>query len=177
MTFDLTLVLGGAASGKSAWAERHVLSFSTQPIYIATAQAYDDEMKKKVLLHQLRRSTHWRTFEEPLALVKQLSAFRKSETVLIDCATMWLSNLLLQDQNILRASDGLCEYLPTFEGQVVIVSNEVGHSVVPSTKLGRRFQSDQGHLNQKLANIADRVVMVIAGLPMLLKGMLPESIT
>lgn len=175
MTFDFTLVLGGAASGKSAWAENHVLSFSTQPIYVATAQAYDNEMKKKVLLHQKRRSANWRTFEEPLALVEQLSALRKSEVVLIDCATMWLSNLLLKDQDVSSAADSLCAYLPSFEGRIVIVSNEVGHSVVPSTKLGRRFQSDQGHLNQKLASIADRVVMVTAGLPALLKGRLSED--
>ena len=172
MTFDLTLVLGGTASGKSAWAEDYVLSFSKQPIYLATAQAYDDEMKEKIKMHQNRRSSQWQTCEEPVALVERLTMFKNPEIILVDCATMWLSNLLLKDYEVAVACNQLCDCLPKMDGRVVIVSNEVGQSVVPMTKLGRKFQSDQGYLNQKLARVADRVVLVTAGLPMLLKGSL-----
>ncbi len=174
MTFDLTLVLGGTASGKSVWAENYVLSFNKRPTYIATAQAYDDEMRGKVILHQKRRSNQWHTLEEPVALVELLATLDKSEIILIDCATMWLSNILLRDYEVTVACNDLCEYLPKINVRVVIVTNEVGHSVIPSTKLGRKFQNYQGLLNQKLASIADRVVLISAGLPVLLKGSLPE---
>ena len=146
MTIDLTLVLDGAASDKSAWAENYVLSFSKQPIYVATAQAYDDEMVERVALHRQRHSTQWRTFEESLALIAQLSAIGKSEHVLDDSATTWLSNLLLKKKDVSKASNEFCAYLSSFDGKLAIVSNEVGHSIVPPTKFGRMFQSDQGHL-------------------------------
>ena len=174
MTIDVTLVLGGAASDKLAWAENYVFSFSKQPIYVATAQAYDDGIVERAALHRQRHSTQWHTLEESLALIVQLVAIRQSEHVLVVNATIWLSNFLVK-KNVLKASNEFCTYLSSFDGKLVIVSNEIGHSILPLTKLSRMFQSDQGYLNQKLASNADRVVMVTAGLLMLLKGMLQKG--
>ena len=170
---DLTVIIGGAASGKSAYAEALALSGEGSPIYIATAQAYDTEMQSKIRLHKERRGPEWHTIEEPIALTEQLSALEPTGSVLVDCVTMWLSNIMIMDEDTDQACDRLCQNLPFFNGRLIIVTNEVGHGVVPPTKLGRAFQNKQGRLNQNLASLASRVILVTAGLPLALKGTLP----
>ena len=169
----LTLVLGGAASGKSAFAESLVTETGRTPVYLATAQAHDDEMRLKIDRHKDRRGQGWHTVEAPLDPGRALAAIGSDRAVLVDCATMWLSNQLLADNDLPQAEAELVEGLALCPAPVVIVSNEVGLSVVPENALARRFRQAQGELNQTLAAKADLVVNVIAGLPMALKGTLP----
>tara|TARA_B100001063_G_C16542652_1_gene442035 strand:- start:49 stop:582 length:534 start_codon:yes stop_codon:yes gene_type:complete len=171
----IALVLGGAASGKSSWAEAYAASLAQDLIYVATAQAFDNEMKNKIFAHQSARSDRWKTFEEPLNLAGLIGTFPADHSVLIDCATMWLSNQMLAEKNYDQAGDALLKALPAAASPIVIVSNEVGHSVVPENALGRQFRDAQGQLNQRLAAAADLVVMITAGLPMVLKGQIAES--
>jgi adenosylcobinamide kinase/adenosylcobinamide-phosphate guanylyltransferase len=172
---DITLVLGGASSGKSAWAEQYILGRAEKVGYIATAQAFDAEMKEKIAQHRARRGDEWTTLEEPLDIVSCFDTFRDDHPVLLDCATLWLSNLMLAKKDLWMESNALMEHLKHHSGELVIVSNETGLSVVPHTKMGRDFQKAQGHLNQQLAALADRVVFIVAGLPMLLKGQLERD--
>lgn len=166
----LTLVLGGAASGKSAYAETQVLGAGTSPVYIATAQAFDAEMTAKIAAHRQMRGPGWRTVEEPLDLPAALATATAGDAVLIDCATLWLTNLILSDADISAAQSGLLAALATCPAPVVIVSNEVGAGIVPDNALSRQFRNAQGRLNQTLAAQADRVVAVMAGLPLVLKA-------
>lgn len=170
---SLTLVLGGACSGKSAYAESLVLRCGPHPLYIATAQAFDDEMRAKIARHRARRGDLWRTIEAPLDPAAALRRATAANAVLIDCATLWLSNLMLADADTDAAEDALAKALGARTCPVVIVSNEVGQGVVPDTAMGRRFRALQGGFNQRLAARADRVVAVMAGLPLALKGALP----
>lgn len=169
----LTLVLGGAASGKSAFAESLVLQGNLAPIYIATAQVYDDEMAAKVSRHQGLRGTEWTTIEEPRAVADRLGQITAKQAVLIDCATLWLTNIMLGRLDIACESAGLISALCTCRGPVVVVSNEVGQGIVPDNALSRSFRNAQGTLNQSIATEADLVVAVMAGLPLVLKGELP----
>ncbi|NSX56137.1 bifunctional adenosylcobinamide kinase/adenosylcobinamide-phosphate guanylyltransferase [Parasulfitobacter algicola] len=169
----LTLVLGGASSGKSAFAERLIIATSLPKVYIATAQVWDDEMRIKVDRHRDMRGQGWRTVEEPMNMVAALSEVKEDEVALLDCATLWLSNHLLAENDLAQAQDVLLHALEVCPATVVVVSNEVGSGIVPETPLGRRFRDAQGQLNQKLAEKADSVVMVTAGLPFALKGPLP----
>ncbi|MBC7133356.1 MAG: bifunctional adenosylcobinamide kinase/adenosylcobinamide-phosphate guanylyltransferase [Roseovarius sp.] len=169
----LTLVLGGAASGKSAFAEGLVLGSGGAPVYLATAQAHDDEMRAKLRRHRARRGPLWRTVETPHDPGPALGAATAGETVLLDCATMWLSNHLLAGSDPARAEAALVAALEGCAAPVVVVSNEVGLSVVPENALARRFREAQGALNQRLAARAGLVVLVAAGLPLVLKGALP----
>jgi adenosylcobinamide kinase / adenosylcobinamide-phosphate guanylyltransferase len=167
----LTLVIGGARSGKSRFAEGVV---GTGPRrYIATAQAWDDEMRARIAQHRADRGDGWITVEAPLDLAGALGQATADEVVLVDCATLWLSNQLLADQDLDAACASLLSALATCPAPVVIVSNEVGLSIVPENALARRFRDAQGRLNQQLAAQAGLVVMVVAGLPMVLKGALP----
>ncbi len=172
MTSDITLVLGGASSGKSLWAENFVLRQASKAHYVATALAFDSEMKEKITRHRSRRGAEWTTIEEHLALQSCISSLPQSSPILVDCATMWLSNLLFEKKDLIGECNDFCQYLMTYKGQLVIVSNEVGQSVIPETKMGRCFQIAQGRLNQDLAAIASTVVFITAGLPMVLKGSL-----
>lgn len=167
-----TLVLGGAASGKSAFAEN--LCFQTQKnrVYIATAQAFDDEMRAKISDHQVQRGADWTTIEAPLDVGAALQTCPAGSVVLLDCATLWLSNVLLAEQDVAAQSDALCAAIAACPAQVVVVSNEVGHGIVPDNALARQFRNAQGRLNQMLAAQAGVVVQVIAGLPQVLKGQL-----
>lgn len=167
----LTLVLGGAASGKSAFAEGLVERAASQRLYLATAQAWDDEMRAKITRHQIRRDTGWQTVEAPLDPTPALTA--APYPVLLDCITMWLSNHMLADHDIGPASDTLMAALAATPVPVVAVSNEIGLSPVPDNALARAFRQAQGEINQRLAAQADLVVFVAAGLPMVLKGELP----
>jgi len=170
----LALVLGGAASGKSRWAEGLVRKASARRVYLATAEAYDSEMRAKIAAHRaMRASDGWATIEAPLDPGPALAAAMPDQAVLLDCATLWLSNHLLADHDLDAASDTLMDALAACAAPVVVVSNEVGLSVVPDNALARRFQRAQGALNQRIAAEAGLVVQVIAGLPLVLKGTLP----
>lgn len=170
---ELTLVLGGAASGKSAYAEGLAKETGRGLIYLATAEIHDDEMRAKVCKHKEMRGLGWKTVEAPLNLSPALKAAPGDHIVLIDCATMWLSNHLLADNDLATAETELMAALDMSAAPVIVVSNEVGLSVVPENALARRFRNAQGALNQKLAARAGLVVNVIAGLPQILKGALP----
>ncbi len=168
-----TLVLGGAASGKSEWAENLLLSSNLQLIYLATGKVEDAETILKVETHRARRSARWTTIEEPLNLGPALAALNADTPVLIDCATMWLSNQMLADAELGAATGALLAALRGCAAPWVIVSNEVGHGIVPDNRLARRFREAQGRLNIALAAETDLAVLVIAGLPQVLKGALP----
>jgi adenosylcobinamide kinase/adenosylcobinamide-phosphate guanylyltransferase len=169
----LTLVVGGARSGKSTFAEGLITATTRPRRYIATAQAWDDEMRTRIAQHQRDRGGDWLTVEAPLDLPAALAATRPGEVVLIDCATLWLTNHLLADHDLPARTEALVAALATCPAPVVIVSNEVGWGIVPDNALARRFRDEQGRLNQRLAHVAGLVVTVIAGLPLVLKGALP----
>ncbi|WP_170467046.1 bifunctional adenosylcobinamide kinase/adenosylcobinamide-phosphate guanylyltransferase [Ruegeria arenilitoris] len=172
MNPDLTFVLGGAASGKSAFAEQLVVSSGKKRVYLATSQVFDDEMKDKVQRHVSQRGKGWETIEAPLHLGPTLATLPPNSACLIDCATMWLTNHLLAESDLEQAQSTLMQSLRLCPAQVVIVSNEVGHGIVPDNALSRQFREAQGRLNIALAAEADVVVQVTAGLPLVLKGRL-----
>ena len=167
-----SFVLGGAASGKSLWAENYILSNGLNPIYLATGRVEDAEIKMRVKVHKDRRDARWTTIEEPLDLSPTLEKLSDQTPVLIDCATMWLSNQMMDQADLQEATQKLIAGLRACPAPWVIVSNEVGHGIVPDNKLARQFREAQGRLNIALAAEADLAVMVIAGLPQVLKGAL-----
>jgi len=171
-----TLVLGGAASGKSAFAEKLLVRSGLHLVYIATAEARDEEMRVKIVAHQARRGAGWTTIEAPLDLAPALIDAEPGSAVLIDCATLWLSNHLMAGSDIATAETRLLKAIHSCAAPVVVVSNEVGQGIVPATPEGRHFRNAQGRLNQSLAARADLVVMVIAGLATVLKGRRPEGL-
>lgn len=168
----LTLVLGGAASGKSAFAEGLVLGSGLPRVYIATAEAWDDEMRDRIAVHRARR-TGWTEREAPRDLAKALAEVPEGAAVLVDCATLWLTNQMLAEADLEAATDELLAALNACPGPVVVVSNEVGQGIVPENALSRAFREAQGRLNIRLADQADLAVAVMAGLPLVLKGNLP----
>lgn len=170
---NVSLVLGGASSGKSDFAEALVKSRPGRHIYLATAQAFDDEMTAKIARHRAKRGGQWHTVAEPLDIATRLGEFAGSDVVLFDCATLWLSNQMMAEHDIATAQDALIRALHNCAASVVVVSNELGQSVVPDNALSRRFRDFQGRLNQRIAEKAGLVVVVMAGLPMVLKGELP----
>ena len=171
---NLTFVLGGAASGKSAFAENLCLRCGLARVYIATSQIYDDEMRAKVDRHKAQRGDDWHTIEEPLLLADHLAGFDANHVILIDCATLWLSNVMLGEHDLAAQTQTLLTAIKAADAPVVIVSNEVGHGIVPDNALARQFRNAQGRLNQDIAAQAAVVVNVIAGLPQVLKGQLPQ---
>ncbi len=173
----LTFVLGAAASGKSAFAERLIAATGRPRIYIATAEARDEEMQVKIVAHRARRGSGWTTIEAPRDLDAPLAAASADDAVLIDCATLWLSNQLAAGVDLTTQESRLLHAIGSCAARVAIVSNEVGAGVVPDNALARRFRSAQGRLNQGLAARADLVVQVVAGLPLVLKGQLPKGRT
>jgi adenosylcobinamide kinase / adenosylcobinamide-phosphate guanylyltransferase len=166
-------VIGGARSGKSSFAEGLVTGTGRPRLYIATAEAWDDEMRARIAQHQSDRGGNWTTVEAPLDLAVALAAASRDEAVLVDCATLWLTNHLLAGHDLPTETARLIDALAACLAPVVIVSNETGWGIVPENALARRFRDEQGRLNQRLATKADLVVTVIAGLPMVLKGNLP----
>jgi adenosylcobinamide kinase/adenosylcobinamide-phosphate guanylyltransferase len=172
----LSLVVGGARSGKSALAERLVRSCTLARRYIATAQAWDDEMRDRIARHRADRGIDWHTVEASLDLCGALAAAQPDEVVLVDCATLWLSNHLLAGHDLDAETTALLAGLTRCAAPVVIVSNEVGWGIVPENALARAFRDAQGRLNQRLAAQAGLVVGVMAGLPMVLKGALPDGV-
>lgn len=170
----LSLVIGGAASGKSAFAERLVLHAEKAPIYLATAQGFDDEMIQKIKRHQeLRRDSGWETIEEPLDLGPHLRA--SGPAILLDCATVWLGNQFFAKNTIEAEVGKLVEALHNRARAITIVTNEIGQGVVPASAEARAFREAHGRMNQALAAEADLVVQITAGLPMVLKGTLPKG--
>ena len=162
------LVLGGARSGKSAYAES--LLTRAPLLYLATSEAGDTEMTTRIRQHRDRRGPHWITVEEPLDLVDALNRHRAGFTgILVDCVTLWLSNLMLAGRDVQAELNALCAAVPTSTVPVVFVSNELGMGLVPETPLGREFRDWQGIANQQLAKVCPRVVFVAAGLPLVLK--------
>lgn len=170
----LTLVTGGARSGKSRLAERLVRAAGLPLTYIATAEAWDDEMRARIAAHRQDRGGDWTTVEAPRDLTGALDG--AGGAVLIDCATLWLSNTLLAEADLEAEVAALLAALARHSGPVVVVSNEVGWGIVPDNALARAFRDEQGRLNQRLAEGADLVVGVMAGLPLVLKGKLPVEI-
>lgn len=173
------LILGGAASGKSALAERMTTALAAKRgarrVYIATAQAYDDEMAAKVRRHRIQRGEDWTTWEVPLDVPEALNDLTAQDVLLLDCATLWITNLLLADRDVAAEEARLVAALKVAKAPVFIVSNEVGQGIVPDNALSRQFREAQGRLNQTLAAKVDHVVAVIAGLPLALKGSLPDG--
>lgn len=176
MGADITLVLGGASSGKSDLAEKLCLISERPRTYIATAQAFDDEMRFKIAQHQTDRGTQWTTIEAPFDAADRLNTIPSGQIVLLDCATLWLTNHLLADHDITAQTDALLLALSRCASPVVIVSNEVGQGIVPENKLARQFRIEQGRLNRRLAAQAHCVVGVMAGLPFALKGAIPPAL-
>lgn len=166
---DVTLILGGARSGKSARA----LQLAAEPphIFIATAEALDTEMAERIARHRSERDASWGLIEAPLELAAAILAHDTGGTVLlVDCLTLWLSNLMHAGRDCAAETDALLDALSCTRGRVVMVSNEVGMGLAPDNALGRRFRDEQGRLNRRVAEAADRVEFVAAGLPLILKG-------
>ena len=166
---ELTLVLGGARSGKSQYAESLIAALPPPWIYVATAEAGDAEMKERIALHRSRRGKDWQTVEAPGDLTIALAAVATDAPVLIDCLTLWLSNRMLAGADLEVEIAHLETALDSRRAPVVLVSNEVGFGVVPDNELARRFRDLQGRLNQRMAARADRVVLMVAGLPIVVK--------
>jgi adenosyl cobinamide kinase/adenosyl cobinamide phosphate guanylyltransferase len=172
---QVILILGGARSGKSGYAQKMAETFEGKRLFVATAQALDDEMAKRIENHKKRRGDTWETREEPVKIPDLISDSQDGYAViLVDCLTLWVSNLLMASgDDVERVEDGverLVDCLGTIRTTVVLVSNEVGSGVVPESRLARSFRDLAGVLNQRVAGIADRVIFMVAGIPWVLKG-------
>ncbi|MCQ8277098.1 bifunctional adenosylcobinamide kinase/adenosylcobinamide-phosphate guanylyltransferase [Acetobacteraceae bacterium KSS8] len=173
----IELVLGGARSGKSRYAEALFESWPAPWLYLATGRAWDDEMRARIALHRDRRDAGWRTREEPVALADALRE-AGGQPVLVDCLTLWLTNLILEEHDIAAATNALLDALRARDAATVLVGSEVGLGIVPDNALSRRFRDEAGLLHQRIAALADKVVLVVAGLPLVVKetaGRLPTG--
>ncbi|RWM01985.1 MAG: bifunctional adenosylcobinamide kinase/adenosylcobinamide-phosphate guanylyltransferase [Mesorhizobium sp.] len=168
-TSRLTFILGGARSGKSAHAETLATASPSPWVYIATAQAYDDEMRERIALHRSRRGEGWVTVDAPLDLTGAIEASPDHQPVLIDCLTLWLTNHMLAEHDLEAECRRLADVLSRPRGPWFVVSNEVGLGIVPDNALARRFRDAAGRLNQQVAAVADSVLMMVAGLPLKVK--------
>jgi adenosylcobinamide kinase/adenosylcobinamide-phosphate guanylyltransferase len=171
----LSLVVGGARSGKSRLAEHLVTGSGRKRHYIATAEAWDDEMRARIGTHQADRGADWTTHEAPHDVAGVLALVPATDVILLDCATLWLTNVLLAEADVAMESVALVQALQACAAPVVVVSNEVGWGIVPENALARAFRDHQGRLNQQIASVSGLVLGVMAGLPMVLKGQLPEG--
>lgn len=175
---DHVLVVGGQRSGKSRFAEALVAGSGRRPVYVATATAGDDEMAARIATHRGRRGESWTMIEAPFELASAVAAeAREDAAVLVDCLTLWLSNLIAADRDVDNAAKGLVDALATVTGPVVIVSNEVGAGIIPDNPLARRYADSLGTLNQRVAAAVGRVVFVAAGQPLLIKPPQPREIS
>ncbi|AWM88254.1 bifunctional adenosylcobinamide kinase/adenosylcobinamide-phosphate guanylyltransferase [Microvirga sp. 17 mud 1-3] len=164
------LVLGGARSGKSRTAQAIAEKTAGERLFVATAQPFDDEMRERIRRHRDERRDGWRTCEAPLELAQAIrEGTGPGRVVLVDCLTLWLSNVLLAGRDVEDETERLAGAVRDAGGPVVLVSNEVGQGIVPETPLGRRFRDAQGRLNQRMAETCDAVILVAAGCPLLLK--------
>lgn len=171
---SLTLVLGGAASGKSQFAEDICLRSGRSKIYVATTQVFDDEMADKVAKHLAQRGDNWTTIEAPIDVAQALSSAALTDVVLLDCATLWLTNVILGEYDLETETRRLMTAITSCAAPIIVVSNEVGQGIVPDNALSRKFRNAQGQLNQTIAAQADIVVAVMAGLPLPLKGTMTQ---
>ncbi len=169
----ISLVLGGARSGKSGFAERLAAASGRPKTYIATAQAFDVEMTTRITKHRHDRGADWTTFEAPQDIIAALNKAAANSVILIDCMTLWLSNMSLAKMDIDAETTRLLDKISHIPNPVICVSNELGMGLVPENPLGRQFRDAQGLLNQRLAKQANLAVFVAAGLPLVLKGTLP----
>jgi adenosylcobinamide kinase/adenosylcobinamide-phosphate guanylyltransferase len=170
---DNVLVIGHASSGKSFWAEGLVDRWAGRSVYFATTRGGDAEIRGKVERHRRRRGARWRTVEVPIGLAAALAQVGPDHAILVDCATMWLANLGEDGVDWRPEAEALIEAMGACPARICVVTNDVGGGVVPANALARRFQRDQGELNQRLAAAVGHVVLVTAGLPLALKGGLP----
>jgi adenosylcobinamide kinase/adenosylcobinamide-phosphate guanylyltransferase len=172
----IVLVLGGARSGKSKYAIKYAenLSNLSNFYYIATAQALDEEMRERIERHKKERGDKWKLIEEPLHLWEVLKNLEENSVALIDCLTLWLTNLMMKEYSIEESFEKFLQELKTFKKKpnlyVICVANEVGLGIVPDSPLGRKFRDYAGLLNQKIAELADEVYFVVAGCPLILKS-------
>ena len=166
-----TFVLGGTRSGKSAFAERLVVETGLSRHYLATGRAWDGEMQARIAGHRTARGDGWTTHEEPLDLVGRLTALgTQGNVILVDCLTLWVTNLMMEGRDIAAESESLQSCLSGMAATVVLVSNEVGLGIVPDNKMAREFRDHAGRLHQSIASIAREVYFVAAGLPLKMKG-------
>jgi adenosylcobinamide kinase/adenosylcobinamide-phosphate guanylyltransferase len=166
-----TFVLGGARSGKSSFAEGLIETSGMDAVYLATGRAWDDEMSERIAQHKQRRGGSWTTIEEPLDLVGVLQReCIGNRAVLVDCLTLWLTNLLISEKDIETETARLVAALRELKGAVVLVSNEVGLGIVPENRMARDFRDHAGRLHQAVAGAAAQVYFVAAGLPLKMKG-------
>ena len=166
------LVTGGARSGKSQYAERRSGTMGGRRLYIATAEAKDQEMSERIAEHRRQRGKEWTTIEEPLELAEALTAQRgKIDCALVDCLTLWISNLLIgrDERNAIKKVEQLLEALPGLDFSIVFVTNEVGWGIVPDNRLARKFRDLIGWTNQRIAQAADEVILMVAGIPTTVK--------
>ncbi len=169
----ITLILGGVRSGKSKLAEQWAKDSELNVCYIATSEPLDNEMSDRVMLHRERRPTQWGLVEEPILLADALlSAATKDTCILVDCLTLWLTNLLMKDDDALfaREKQALLDVIPTLPGKLIMVSNETNMGIVPMGELSRKYCDEAGWLHQSIAELSDQVVLTVAGLPHVLKG-------
>lgn len=168
---QIILITGGARSGKSLYAETRAAALGSRRIYVATAEAGDDEMAQRIAAHRKRRGDAWTTVEEPMRLAETLLAWRgRTDCAVVDCLTLWLSNLLFRDeQDIQEKIEALTLTLPCLDFSVALVTNEVGAGIVPDNRLARQFRDLAGYANQRLAAVANEVVLMVAGIPMIVK--------
>lgn len=168
------LVIGGARSGKSRYAQSLAETSGKTPVLIATAAAGDAEMAQRIVRHRTERGAHWRVVEEEVNVAEALRREAEADKlVVVDCLTLWLSNLMLGSKDIEAHCEALAQLVPALSGPVIFVSNEVGLGIVPESALGREFRDAQGRLNQTLGSVCEAVVLVAAGLPLRLK---PEAV-
>ncbi len=166
---NLTLLIGGARSGKSSHAEQLVARYPAPWAYIATAEAYDEEMRERIALHRAQRGDGWQTIDAPLDLVDVIEAVPDGRPMLIDCLTLWLTNHMLAEHDVVAECAKLAQCLSKPRGSWFVVSNEVGQGIVPDNALARRFRDAAGRLNQQVAAVAGSVILMVAGLPMKVK--------
>lgn len=165
------LVLGGARSGKSAFSERLALATDLERHYVATGRAYDDEMRERIARHQDDRGPSWITHEEPVELAHTLRVIdRPGRVILVDCLTLWVTNLMMEGEDIPARSAELAAELSSLHARIIFVSNEVGLGIVPENRMAREFRDHAGRLHQQIAASVDEVFFVAAGLPLRMKG-------
>lgn len=170
----LRLIIGGARSGKSAHAqalaEAEAQGRGGGAVMIATAEALDDEMRERIARHRAERGPGWRTVETPLEVAEAISSLAAADCAVVDCLTLWLSNLMFAERNLEAAAETLLQAAGRSESEIILVTNEVGMSIVPENALARRFRDEAGRLNRRVAERADQVTVMFAGIPLVLKG-------
>jgi adenosylcobinamide kinase/adenosylcobinamide-phosphate guanylyltransferase len=170
-TGHVTLVLGGARSGKSGFSERLAIDSGLERHYIATGRAYDDEMRERIARHRSDRGDGWTTHEVPLDLVSHLEKIdAPGRVVLVDCLTLWVTNLMMEERDIDAAGAALVRQFDNLSGKLILVSNEVGLGIVPDNRMAREFRDHAGRLHQRIAAVADEVFFIAVGLPLKMKG-------